>query len=342
MRATEFKISKHHHQTVHTLESASGGSTSAGSIASVDSPMVSIQRRNRSEDNILAQEANKEKPVPTPRNFVAKNAKISGAGQHKDKKKEQKQGVVKHKKSTIESLKNRVTALHNKLAEARIDPDQLSKLAQLKKQLEKPKTVDKPAELTPQQQAEIAQWEKDFSQRMATRSTEPTQSKARRFVPSAQKSATTAEPEKPVSYEFPKTHSELVQARENLNQVIEIKKKIDKMVERAGGSDALPAGIRFDIDDSLYMQGAEKDGYKSLLDKNLKSLGLLQKHLKYKSVAYKESAIREGKVKELANDLKKMSDTEFHEKYKMSKAAARKKLKSVDEGRSNPLHGRNK
>ena len=36
-----------------------------------------------------------------PRNFVAKNAKMSGAGQHKDKKKAEKQGDVKHKKSPM-------------------------------------------------------------------------------------------------------------------------------------------------------------------------------------------------------------------------------------------------
>jgi hypothetical protein len=37
-----------------------------------------------------------------PRNFVAKNAKMGGAGQHKDKKKAQKQGDVKHKKALAE------------------------------------------------------------------------------------------------------------------------------------------------------------------------------------------------------------------------------------------------
>lgn len=40
----------------------------------------------------------KNKPeLPKARNFVAKNAKTSGAGQHKDKKKAMKQGDVKHK-----------------------------------------------------------------------------------------------------------------------------------------------------------------------------------------------------------------------------------------------------
>jgi hypothetical protein len=38
-------------------------------------------------------------PASKPRNFVAKNSKTAGAGQHKDKKRAEKQGDVKHKKS---------------------------------------------------------------------------------------------------------------------------------------------------------------------------------------------------------------------------------------------------
>ena len=40
--------------------------------------------------------------TPKPRNFVAKNAKMGGAGAHKDKKKAQKQGNEKHKKPYAE------------------------------------------------------------------------------------------------------------------------------------------------------------------------------------------------------------------------------------------------
>ena len=36
-----------------------------------------------------------------PRNFVAKNAKMGGAGQHKDKKKAEKQGDFKHKQKAV-------------------------------------------------------------------------------------------------------------------------------------------------------------------------------------------------------------------------------------------------
>jgi hypothetical protein len=38
-------------------------------------------------------------PASKPRNFVAKNQKTAGAGAHKDKKRAEKQGDVKHKKS---------------------------------------------------------------------------------------------------------------------------------------------------------------------------------------------------------------------------------------------------
>jgi hypothetical protein len=47
----------------------------------------------------------KKKPEPAkPRNFVAKNAKMGGAGAHKDKKKADKQGDVKHKKDLAGDL----------------------------------------------------------------------------------------------------------------------------------------------------------------------------------------------------------------------------------------------
>ena len=43
----------------------------------------------------------KKQEAPKPRNFVAKNAINTGAGAHKDKKKAEKQGNVKHKKQAI-------------------------------------------------------------------------------------------------------------------------------------------------------------------------------------------------------------------------------------------------
>ena len=87
----EFKKTSSKNQTTYTLESATAGGTSSGSIASTNG------------DNLIAQESDKKKiPSSTPRNFVAKNAKTGGAGAHKDKKKAEKQGNVKHKKPLAE------------------------------------------------------------------------------------------------------------------------------------------------------------------------------------------------------------------------------------------------
>ena len=45
----------------------------------------------------------KEKvPSTTPRNFVVKNAKSSGSGKHKDKKREAKLGKAKHKNTDLD------------------------------------------------------------------------------------------------------------------------------------------------------------------------------------------------------------------------------------------------
>jgi len=41
-------------------------------------------------------------PASKPRNFVAKNSKTAGAGAHKDKKRAEKQGDVKHKQKQFE------------------------------------------------------------------------------------------------------------------------------------------------------------------------------------------------------------------------------------------------
>jgi len=104
----EFKKISKKDETRYVLEDAS--STTSASVASTDTPLGGMQRRT--SDNILAQEADKKKvPATKPRNFVAKNAKMGGAGQHKDKKKAQKQGDVKHKKPLAENVDNLEIAL---------------------------------------------------------------------------------------------------------------------------------------------------------------------------------------------------------------------------------------
>ncbi len=104
----EFKIKKFKDTTVYTLESATSGATGSGSVPSVSNSIGGIRRRG---DNLIAQEGDKDKvDAGKPRNFVAKNAKMGGAGAHKDKKKEQKQGKEKHKKPVMEDHEIRMAS----------------------------------------------------------------------------------------------------------------------------------------------------------------------------------------------------------------------------------------
>jgi len=52
-------------------------------------------------------------------------------------------------------------------------------------------------------------------------------------------------------------------------------------------------------------------------------------------IKLKRAMIKEGRVKELADDLKTLNDTEFMKKYGKAKAALRKDMKKVDEGNAN-------
>lgn len=95
----EFKKSVKGTETRYVLETASSGATSSGSVASVAGSVGKVQKRG----NILAQEAGKEKEAPKPRNFVAKNAKMGGAGKMQDKSKTIPR-KEKHKKPVAEGF----------------------------------------------------------------------------------------------------------------------------------------------------------------------------------------------------------------------------------------------
>ena len=74
---------------------ASSGGTSSGSVASMDMPI--------GKDQIVVQSRMGPKEPPKPRNFVAKNAKMGGAGKMKDKSKTLPRHE-KHKKPVAEAL----------------------------------------------------------------------------------------------------------------------------------------------------------------------------------------------------------------------------------------------
>lgn len=126
----EFTKIKNKTETRYVLETASAGGTSAGAIASVSSSVGGVRKRS---DNILAQETDgTQKAGPSrPRNFVAKNAKAGGAGAHRDKKKEQKQGKEKHKKAFAEdsshSLLDKLVKISKQAAQEAVMADSIHK-----------------------------------------------------------------------------------------------------------------------------------------------------------------------------------------------------------------------
>ena len=89
---SEFKKIKNNEDTHYVLETATSGATSAGAVATAPG--------KKREDSILAQE---KKETPKPRNFVAKNAKMGGAGKMKDKSKTIPR-KEKHKKPVAEGF----------------------------------------------------------------------------------------------------------------------------------------------------------------------------------------------------------------------------------------------
>jgi hypothetical protein len=95
----EFKKSKSNDETRYTLESMTAGATGSGSVATATGSLGKVQKRG----NILAQEADKKKDAPKPRNFVAKNAKMGGAGKMQDKSKTIPR-KEKHKKPVAEGF----------------------------------------------------------------------------------------------------------------------------------------------------------------------------------------------------------------------------------------------
>lgn len=100
---------KNSEQTVYVLEDGTGGGTTSGAVASMPMPVGKVQKRNEAATKPAG-------AVPKTRNFVAKNAKTSGAGAHADKKRDAKQGADKHKKPFMESIRGQIDLLKEKLA----------------------------------------------------------------------------------------------------------------------------------------------------------------------------------------------------------------------------------
>lgn len=122
----EFKIKKFKNATVYTLESASGGATSSGAVASVSNPVGGIQRRNG--DNLIAQEGDTIKVPVTQKPRQGPLRPQTGGGAHRDKKKEQKQGKEKHRKPYMED--HEVSMASNELKSIHANAKKLLALVQ--------------------------------------------------------------------------------------------------------------------------------------------------------------------------------------------------------------------
>ena len=121
---SEFKKIKNNEDTHYVLETVTSGATGAGVVATAPG--------KRREDSILAQE---KKETPKPRNFVAKNAKMGGAGKMKDKSKTIPR-KEKHKKPVAEGVsdlsydaQSLITKLRRDVEEKRLQPTPQAVLA---------------------------------------------------------------------------------------------------------------------------------------------------------------------------------------------------------------------
>ena len=104
--------------TRYVLESATAGATSAGSVASTERPMGSIITREGDK--------NKNKVPQKPRQGPLRPQ--TGGGKHKDKKRAEKQGDVKHKKPFMED--HEVSMASNELKSIHANAKKLLALVQ--------------------------------------------------------------------------------------------------------------------------------------------------------------------------------------------------------------------
>ena len=120
----EFKIFKGQAHTRYVLESASAGATSSAAVTSNTAAVPGIRRRTG--DNLLTPEAQQEKVPQKPRQGPLRPQ--TGAGAHKDKKRDQKQGKQKHKKPFYED--HEVSMANNELKSIYTDAKKLLTLLQ--------------------------------------------------------------------------------------------------------------------------------------------------------------------------------------------------------------------
>jgi hypothetical protein len=117
----EFKKIVEGKQTRYVLESATGGATSSAAVSSNSAAIPGMQRRS----SLLTPEAEQKVPQK-PRQGPLRPQ--TGAGKHKDKKRDDKQGKAKHKKPFYED--HEISMASNELKSIYADAKELLALVQ--------------------------------------------------------------------------------------------------------------------------------------------------------------------------------------------------------------------
>jgi hypothetical protein len=307
----EFKKTSNKNQTVYTLESATG--MGSGSIASVAKPIGGVRKRG---DDLIAQEAdNKAIPPSTPRNFVAKNAKSSGAGAHKDKKKAEKQGDVKHKKPFMED--HEIQMASSELMSIAKNAEEL---------LDMVRRYSEQEGLEAWQQSKItkaADYLNSVLQSINGEQQGVAVGSLNEFAPDGFNGGNDGEEFSPEIAKMAQDNGFTKGVSLADGATLERAMKINHWHSQHGGMY------------KQYFAKGFKEGRMNKINHNNKQYNLNLKLMKDGSIRHGEQGVAEGTVKELSIDLKSMPEKEFIAKYNKSKTEAWDAMKSLAEAFEN-------
>jgi len=177
-------------------------------------------------------------------------------------------------------MKNKIT-----LNESMQSDKSQDMLMRIKKQIDQNR-----AATAAQRQAELAQWEQDFKQNMASRY---------RTVRQPELTQTPTQIAAPIE-----KHSVLQTRMANLNKAIEKTNILNALISKAEQRGLMTPGLRADTDISLYVSNAAQDNYVGLNQKLDKSIELVKQAWNAKKLAYSKpkSNMREQELDEGLGD----------------------------------------
>ena len=269
-----------------------------------------------------------------PRNFVAKNAKMGGAGQHKDKKKAEKQGDVKHKnKQFAESQVSELSkgTLSNYSDKADMDIVKKHRVRGPQSQAGDKAAVAKTDKKIDKRMAGIDSANKRLNKEVAEDLAEDPNS-----VPQEWREWNVMIMNNFYSGKYPdysaRYYSVVAGSTEEAREVVlsNTEKVLRDLLARKtqDGKRVLPPKSALPIEDKR-VGGADRIKPGSVTTMGFKEMltpdgPMMLKFASGKIVDVQgKQGVAEGSVKELSMDLKTLSDAEFQAQYKMTKAQAR-------------------